>query len=111
MKSNVLKKILIVDDEPEMRIALETTLQRENYQLVCAEDGKQALEQLENQIRNMKSKQGGGQASGSAGQGSGKGRGKGRSESGGKGSGQRGKSGGAGQRGKTRRGVAPRSAA
>ena len=34
MKNNVSKKILIVDDESEMRIALETTLKRENYQLV-----------------------------------------------------------------------------
>ncbi len=48
MKNNVPKKILIVDDESEMRVALETTLQRENYQLVCAEDGKQALEQFDN---------------------------------------------------------------
>ena len=49
MKNNASKKILIVDDESEMRVALETTLQREDYQLVCAEDGKQALDELENQ--------------------------------------------------------------
>lgn len=48
MKNNDSKKILIVDDESEMRVALETTLQRENYQLVLAEDGKQALDQFEN---------------------------------------------------------------
>ena len=53
MKNNASKKILIVDDEPEMRIALETTLQRENYQLVCAEDGKQALELFENQVFDL----------------------------------------------------------
>ena len=53
MKNNASKKILIVDDEPEMRIALETTLQRENYQLVCAEDCKQALEQFENQVFDL----------------------------------------------------------
>ena len=47
MENNASKKILIVDDESEMRIALETTLKRENYQLVCAEDGKQALDQFE----------------------------------------------------------------
>ena len=47
MENNSSKKILIVDDESEMRIALETTLKRENYQLVCAEDGKQALDQFE----------------------------------------------------------------
>mgnify|MGYP003976658501 FL=1 len=53
MKNNASKKILIADDEPEMRVALETTLQRENYQLVCAEDGKQALQQFENQVFDM----------------------------------------------------------
>lgn len=53
MKNNVPKKILIVDDESEMRIALETTLQRENYQLVCAEDGKQALEQFDNHVFDL----------------------------------------------------------
>jgi DNA-binding NtrC family response regulator len=44
MKNNSSRKILIVDDESEMRIALETTLKREDYQLVCVEDGKQALD-------------------------------------------------------------------
>ena len=53
MKNNSSKKILIVDDEPEMRVALETTLQRENYQLVCAEDGKQAMEQFESQLFDL----------------------------------------------------------
>ena len=47
MKNNDPKKILIVDDEPEMRLALETTLKRENFQLACVEDGKQALEKIE----------------------------------------------------------------
>ena len=53
MKNNASKKILIVDDESEMRIALKTTLQRENYQLVCAEDGKQALEQFESHLFDL----------------------------------------------------------
>jgi DNA-binding NtrC family response regulator len=48
MKNNEQKNILIVDDESEMRVALETTLQREKFQLTCAEDGKQALEKMEN---------------------------------------------------------------
>ena len=47
MKNNELKNILIVHDESEMRVALETTLQREKFQLTCAEDGKQALEKME----------------------------------------------------------------
>ena len=53
MKNNASKKILIVDDEYEMRIALETTLKRENYQLVCAEDGKQALDQFEDHVFDL----------------------------------------------------------
>ena len=53
MKNNVSKKILIVDDELEMRVALEATLQRENHQLVCAEDGIQALEQFENHVFDL----------------------------------------------------------
>ncbi|HCG72974.1 MAG TPA: sigma-54-dependent Fis family transcriptional regulator [Nitrospina sp.] len=47
MKNNESKKILIVDDESEMRVALETTLKREKFQLICAEDGKQALDKME----------------------------------------------------------------
>ena len=47
MKYNESKKILIVDDESEMRVALETTLKREKFQLICAEDGKQALDKME----------------------------------------------------------------
>jgi DNA-binding NtrC family response regulator len=48
MKNNEPKNILIVDDESEMRVALETTLKREKFQLTCAEDGKQALKKMEN---------------------------------------------------------------
>ena len=53
MKHNASRKILIVDDESEMRVALETTLKREDYQLVCAEDGKQALDQFEDQAFDL----------------------------------------------------------
>ena len=53
MKNNASKKILIADDESEMRVALETTLERENYQLVCAVDGKEALKEFESQVFDM----------------------------------------------------------
>ena len=46
IKNNSDKKILIVDDEVEMRVALETTLKREGYRLTLAENGEQALERL-----------------------------------------------------------------
>ena len=37
---------MVVDDEIEMRIALETTLKREGHHITLAENGKQALEKL-----------------------------------------------------------------
>jgi len=52
-KNNSNKKILIVDDEVEMRIALETTLKREGYKLILAENGEQALERLNEDTFNL----------------------------------------------------------
>ncbi len=43
MHNNENKKVLIVDDESEMRVALETTLKREGYETRTAEDGMEAL--------------------------------------------------------------------
>ena len=40
------KKILIVDDEVEMRIALETALKREGYSTATAENGQVGLDRL-----------------------------------------------------------------
>lgn len=37
---------MVVDDEVEMRIALETTLKREGHRITLAENGQQALERL-----------------------------------------------------------------
>jgi DNA-binding NtrC family response regulator len=45
-KNNLKKNILVVDDEIEMRIALETTLKREGHSITVAENGKQALEKF-----------------------------------------------------------------
>lgn len=41
------KRILLVDDEPNLRISLATTLLAEGYQVIEARDGQEALEQLE----------------------------------------------------------------
>lgn len=38
--------ILIADDEPEIRTLLRLYLENENYQIIEAENGKQALELL-----------------------------------------------------------------
>tara|TARA_B100000686_G_C16767764_1_gene962986 strand:- start:595 stop:1971 length:1377 start_codon:yes stop_codon:yes gene_type:complete len=46
MKDNLQHKILIVDDESEMRLALETTLKRQGYQTVTAENGQAGLDLL-----------------------------------------------------------------
>jgi len=45
-KNNSHKNILVVDDEVEMRIALETALKREGHHITLAENGEQALERL-----------------------------------------------------------------
>ena len=37
---------MVVDDEVEMRIALETALKREGHHITLAENGEQALERL-----------------------------------------------------------------
>lgn len=47
MKIDNGKKILIVDDECEMRLALETTLNREGFTTVMAEDGMEAMKRLQ----------------------------------------------------------------
>lgn len=41
-----MKKILIVDDEPNIVMALEYTLKKNNYQVFIARDGLEALEIL-----------------------------------------------------------------
>jgi DNA-binding NtrC family response regulator len=42
------KRILIVDDEPNVRLMLSTALQSVGYEVALAEDGERALAQLEN---------------------------------------------------------------
>jgi len=44
------KKILIVDDDPEIREVLRLLLTGEEYQVIEAEDGKTALEKLDDSI-------------------------------------------------------------
>lgn len=42
------KKVLIVDDEPNIVISLEFLMKKDGYDLRVAMDGNQALEELEN---------------------------------------------------------------
>lgn len=44
-----MKKILLVDDEPNILMALEYTFTKHNFQVFVARDGQEALDILQNQ--------------------------------------------------------------
>ncbi|WP_445458153.1 response regulator transcription factor [Flavobacterium sp. HNIBRBA15423] len=45
-----MKKILLVDDEPNIIMSLEYTFKKNNFEVYIARDGQEALDILENQI-------------------------------------------------------------
>jgi two-component system, OmpR family, alkaline phosphatase synthesis response regulator PhoP len=45
-----MKKILIVDDEPNIIMTLEYTFKKQNYEVFIARDGQEAIDILENEI-------------------------------------------------------------
>lgn len=47
------KKILVVDDEPDLRDVLATLLNQEGYQILTANDGKMALESAKKNIPDL----------------------------------------------------------
>jgi DNA-binding response OmpR family regulator len=47
------KKILIVDDEPNIVTALEFLLQRSGYEVLLAQDGEAALQQVEQHVPDL----------------------------------------------------------
>jgi len=47
------KKVLVVDDDPMIRNVVQAILEGENYQVVLAEDGQQALEILDSAPRPL----------------------------------------------------------
>jgi len=49
----VSKKILIVDDEPNIVTALEYLLQRSGYEVLLASDGETALHQVEQHVPDL----------------------------------------------------------
>jgi len=53
MADHASKKILIVDDEPEMRIAITEALKREGYQTDSAENAPNALHRLEGEAFDL----------------------------------------------------------
>ena len=48
-----MKKILIVDDEPNIVMALEYTFKRNNFEVFIARDGQEALDILEVQLPDV----------------------------------------------------------
>ncbi|MBE0621390.1 MAG: response regulator, partial [Burkholderiales bacterium] len=47
------KKILIVDDEPNIVTALEYLLQKSGYEVLLAQDGEHALKQVEEHVPDL----------------------------------------------------------
>lgn len=48
-----MKKILIVDDEPNIIMSLEYTFKKNNFEVFIARDGQEALDILEKEIPNI----------------------------------------------------------
>ena len=48
-----MKKILIVDDEPNIVMALEYTFKKNNFEVFIARDGQEALDILQNQLPDI----------------------------------------------------------
>jgi PleD family two-component response regulator len=50
LKKIAMKKILIVDDEPNIVMSLEYTFKKNNFEVFIARDGQEALDILEKQF-------------------------------------------------------------
>ena len=50
---NTMKKILIVDDEPNILMTLEYTFKKKNFQVFIARDGQEALDLLKTEQPNI----------------------------------------------------------
>lgn len=48
-----MKKILIVDDEPNIVMSLEYTFKKNNYEVFIARDGQEALDIVKNNIPDL----------------------------------------------------------
>ena len=44
-----MAKILVVDDEPHLRLILQKQLEREGYDVITAEGGYELMERIENE--------------------------------------------------------------
>jgi two-component system, OmpR family, alkaline phosphatase synthesis response regulator PhoP len=52
-KTAAMKKILIVDDEPNIVMSLEYTFKKNNFEVFIARDGQEALDILKNQFPDI----------------------------------------------------------
>lgn len=50
---NKMRKILIVDDEPNIVMSLEYTFKKNNYEVFIARDGQEALDMLKVQLPDI----------------------------------------------------------
>ena len=48
-----MKKILIVDDEPNIIMSLEYTFKKNNFTVFIARDGQEAIDILQNEVPNV----------------------------------------------------------
>jgi len=48
-----MKKILLVDDEPNIIMTLEYTFKKQNFQVFIARDGEEAIALLQNEIPDL----------------------------------------------------------
>lgn len=53
IKAKQMKKILLVDDEPNIIMSLEYTFKKNNFEVYIARDGQEALDILENQTPDI----------------------------------------------------------
>lgn len=52
-KTVAMRKILIVDDEPNIVMSLEYTFKKNNFEVFIARDGQEALDILQNQLPDV----------------------------------------------------------
>jgi len=52
-KEKMMKRVMIVDDEPDVLLSLKTVLQRQNYDVVTVSNGAECLNELEKGFKGV----------------------------------------------------------
>ena len=52
-KININKRVMIVDDEPDVLISLKTVLERQNYDVITVTNGSECLKEIEKGFRGV----------------------------------------------------------